>query len=95
MVEIRWSDIANDNMQDIYDFIAQDSIRYAEKELLKITDRVKLLRTFPLSGKIVPEYEIENRRELIEGNYRIVYRIYDEKTIGIETVHHHAKLMKL
>ena len=95
MVEIRWSDIANENMKDIYDFIAQDSIRYAERELLKITKRVELLRTFPLSGKIVPEYEIENRRELIEGNYRIVYRIYSENAIGIETVHHHYKLMKL
>ena len=94
MVEIRWSDIANENMQDIYDFIAQDSPRFAEKELLKITDRVKILRTFPLSGKVVPEYELENRRELIEGNYRIVYQIFSETSIGIETVHHHSRLLK-
>ena len=94
MVEIRWSDLADENMQDIFDFIAKDSILFADKELEKIIKRVEVLRTFPESGKIVPEYNLSSRRELIEGNYRIVYHINADNSIGIETIHHHSKLLK-
>ena len=66
MGEITWSDIARENLRDIYDYIAKDSVRYAQKEILKIDKRVKVLQTFPESGKIVPEYGKKNRRELIE-----------------------------
>jgi addiction module RelE/StbE family toxin len=94
MVEIKLSPLALDNIQDIYDFISKDSPRYADKQIQQIFDRIKVLNTFPLSGKIVPEYEMEKRRELIEGNYRIVYQIYSETSIGIVTIHHHARLLE-
>jgi toxin ParE1/3/4 len=94
VVEITWSEIADENMQDIFDFIALDSIRYAEKELQKIVERVEVLRAFPLSGKVVREYEREDYRELVEGNYRIVYRIMSADSISIATVHHHSRLLK-
>jgi toxin ParE1/3/4 len=94
VVEITWSEIADENMQDIFDFIAKDSIRYAEKELQKIVERVEVLSTFPLSGKIVPDYGREDWRELVEGNYRIVYRILSEDSISIATIHHHSRLFK-
>ena len=39
----------------------------------------------------MPEYNDENYRELIEGNYRIVYKIVNKYLIDILTVHHAAR----
>ncbi|MBK7357644.1 MAG: type II toxin-antitoxin system RelE/ParE family toxin [Saprospiraceae bacterium] len=59
----------------IHDYIAHDLTSYASRFIEKLLVRVKQLEIFPKSGKIVPEFGIENIRELIEGNYRIVYRV--------------------
>ena len=94
MVEVILSDFAIDDMQEIYDFIAKDSIYFAAKQIDKFFDRIEVLRTFPWSGKVVPEYNIDTVRELVEGNYRIMYIIYSDELISILTVHHGAKLLK-
>lgn len=41
-------------------------------------------------GRIVPEINIENYREIIYGNYRIIYE-YNDKVVNILTVHHSAR----
>ena len=94
MVEITFSDIALENVQDIYVFIAQDSPKFAEKELQKIYDRIKVLYSYPLTGKVAQEYDLVERRELVEGNYRIVYEILPDESISIVTIHHHSRLLK-
>lgn len=43
---------------------------------------------------MVPEFENENIRELIKGNYRIVYQIIDDNRIDILTVHNCARLIE-
>ena len=45
----------------------------------------------PELGRIVPELELENIRELIEGNYRIIYRKSEKQIIEILTIHHSAR----
>jgi len=45
----------------------------------------------PESGRIVPELENSEIRELIEGNYRIVYRIKTMEYVEILTVHHTSR----
>jgi len=45
----------------------------------------------PESGRIVPELENSEIRELFEGNYRIVYRIKTKDYIEILTVHHTSR----
>jgi len=47
---------------------------------------------YPYSGKVVPEFNKEYIRELIRGNYRLVYQIVGENRIDILTVHHCARL---
>ena len=93
MVEITWDEYALENIQEIYDFIAKDSIHYAEIQINKLVERIEVLKTFPLSGKIVPEFGIDSVRELVEGNYRIMYELFSEDSIGILTIHHSARLL--
>lgn len=46
------------------------------------------------SGRIVPEVGDAALREIVHGNYRIVYRLTRE-AVEIVTVHHGARLLRL
>ena len=93
MVKIIWTDSAIQDLNDIADFIAKDSIRYAEITVDKLFYSVNILEQHPFAGKITPEFEDETIRELIRGNYRIVYQIIDDYRIDIVTVHNCARLL--
>jgi toxin ParE1/3/4 len=90
MVKIVWTQIAIEDLQLIHEYISKDSKLYAERLIEKIIERVDQLETFPKSGRVVPEFETETIRELIEGNYRIIYQILPDY-IGIVRIHHSAR----
>ncbi len=71
------------------DYIARDDLFTAEKWALKLIEKTDQLLEQPESGRILPEYNEPNLRELIFGNYRVIYRIRkEENTIYIQTVWH-------
>jgi toxin ParE1/3/4 len=57
----------------------------------RIKSRIKVLKTQPKSGKIVPEVNRIDIRELVYGNYRIVYKIVSQNRIDVLTIHHSAR----
>ena len=75
MVRLKWTNQAVEDLKNIKDFIANDSPHYAKITVFKIRERSKLLKKFPRSGRVVPEIENNSIRELIEGHYRIIYRV--------------------
>lgn len=92
MAEIRWTQQASDDLEAITEFIAHDSEFYAQlfaTDVLKAIDR---LVDFPESGRIVPEADNPIIREIILGNYRIVYR-FRKETVEILTIYHGARLL--
>jgi addiction module RelE/StbE family toxin len=93
MARIIWTDFAVENLNDIGDYIARDSQMYARLVVKELFDSVTILKQHLLAGRMVPEYERHDLREIIRGNYRIVYRLIDESTIDIITVHHSARLL--
>jgi plasmid stabilization system protein ParE len=72
---------------------SKDSKVYADRFVENLIARVDQLEHFPKSGRMVPEFAEETIRELIEGNYRIVFKI-DKDHIGIVRIHHSAMLLK-
>jgi addiction module RelE/StbE family toxin len=90
MGEIIWSSQAEQDADEIYEYIAADSPRYAEMTLEKFLATVSRLASHPLSGRIVPEFNVSEIREVIVGNYRIVYRLKGED-VEIATIHHSAR----
>ena len=58
----------------------------------RITRRSEQIASQPLSGRKVPEYEIEEIRELIEKPYRIIYRVKQDQ-IEVLAVIHAAQLL--
>ncbi len=81
MVKIVWAEFAREDLKIVHTYIAKDSTSYASRYIEKLLGRVRQLESFPRLGKMVPEFGIESIRELIEGNYRIVYRINNDSFI--------------
>ncbi len=75
MVKVIWTDSAILDLNDIGEYIAKVSERYAQITIDRLFNSVDILEEFPFSGKMVPEYENEKMRELIRINFRIVYYI--------------------
>jgi toxin ParE1/3/4 len=94
MVEIIWTPFALEDLQSVYDYIALDSPTYAIRFIDKLVDRVEVLIDHSEVGRIVPEFENESIRELIEGNYRIIYKIKSIDEIAILRIHHSARLLR-
>ncbi|UPT66973.1 MAG: type II toxin-antitoxin system RelE/ParE family toxin [Sphingobacteriales bacterium JAD_PAG50586_3] len=90
MVKVNWTNKALADIDSIATYIAQESPHFARLQAVKFFTRVEQLTHFPKSGKIVPEFNSIYLRELIEGNYRIVYRIINKEEIHIVRVHHSA-----
>ncbi len=95
MARVNWTDQSLSDLINIADFIAKDSVRYAKITVYRIRNASKQLKTHPLSGRKVPESDTENIRELIFGNYRIIYVIVSEKQVDILTVHHSARRLDI
>ena len=74
MVRIRFTKQSLFDLKEIYDYISYDSKKYAQYQILKIRNSIKILKQYKFSGKIVEEYNDENIREIIEGNYRKIYQ---------------------
>jgi toxin ParE1/3/4 len=91
MVRINWTFQARDDLQSIADYISNDSKRYAKLQVVRLKNKTRILKSQIRIDRIVPEINKENIRELIEGNYRIIYKIASEKQIDILTVHHSAR----
>lgn len=91
-MRVHWTNNAVDHLVNIYEYIALNSPTYAKQMVDRITRRTVQIGEQPLSGRIVPEYEAEDIRELIEKPYRIIYRIKTEQ-IDVLAVIHSARLM--
>jgi toxin ParE1/3/4 len=93
MVKVIWTEFAIEDLRSIHAYISQDSKVYADRFIEKIITRVEQLETYPQSGRVVPEFNVDSLRELIEGNYRIIYKINSD-FIGVVRVHHSARQLK-
>jgi len=82
-LDISWSDRARSDLRKIGEFIAKDNPQAALRWIEKLAQAVDRLATLPTSGRIVPEFQRKDLREVIVHNYRIVYRI---KTDEVEIV---------
>lgn len=93
MAQISWTKKSLKDLRAINDYISLDSSFYAVRFISKLISRVDQLIEFPESGRMVPEKNVPEIRELIEGNYRIFYRLQKEK-ITILRIHNAARRIK-
>lgn len=86
-MRVLWTDAAVAQLQAIHDFIAQTSPEYALRVVDRITRRSEQIVAFPYSGRMVPEYELDEVRQIIEGSYRVIYLIKEEQLEVLAVIH--------
>jgi toxin ParE1/3/4 len=94
MARVVWSRVARDDLKAIVSYIRADAPAYAKSFALRLSQRVTQLEAFPESGRLVPEDPTGTYRELIFGNYRVIYR-YAEMTVTIVTVIDGARILQI
>ncbi len=93
-MKVVWAPLAIDRVAEIASYIAEDNSAAADKWIHKIFARVGQLATFPESGRHLPETSRLNIRELIWGNYRIIYRV-ESHQVSILTVRHTKQILPI
>ena len=90
-MKLVWSPLALDRALEVKTFIASDNPRAAEKWVSGLVNAVAKLKRHSKLGRVFPEIGREEYRELIYGDYRVVYRASENMT-SILTVRHSSRL---
>jgi len=80
-MRIVWTEPAETDLDDLFDYIARDSAIYAERFIDRILDAVIKLAEHPRIGRKVPEANADHIRELIVQSQRVIYAIDDDQDI--------------
>jgi len=86
-MRVLWSQTALGHLTDIYEYIARDSERYAKRMVDRITARSKQIAGFPESAPVVAEYGDPGVREVLEGPYRVIYRVRPHAAVVLAVIH--------
>lgn len=93
--EVRWTEVALDDLDRVASYIARDSQNYAAAFVRETIEASKSLGTFAERGRVVPEWHDESIRELIIGNYRLIYQLAGALVFVVGFVHGSRNLRAL
>ena len=93
-MKLVWSPLAVERALEAKAYIAADNPRAADKWAAGLVSAVSKLKRHPKLGRLVPEIGLEEYRQIVYGNYRVVYRI-SASTVVILTVRHVSRLVDL
>lgn len=92
MAQVRWTPQASDDLDAVVEFIAADSPHFAALFVMDVFGSVERLVDFPKLGRVVPEMGDPVVREIILGNYRLIYRLRSD-VAEVLTVYQGARLL--
>ena len=87
MAQLSWSLGAQQDLIEIGEFVAKDSMLYAVNLIDRLVAAAERLQSAPLLGRVVPEYRREGLREVIVQNYRLVYLVRSDEVTVARIVH--------
>lgn len=89
-VKVVWAPSALKDVDAIAQYIKKDSIDQAALFVARIIEMTDRLENFPESGRMIPEINSEDCREMIYGAYRIMYRL-SKTSVWITGIVHGAR----
>lgn len=89
-----WTDESLEKLSEIDEFIARDNPQRAKKNVEFLIKHGESIAQNPSIGRVVPEISNPIIREMIVNNYRIVYKIKQNK-IEILTVFEGHRLLRI
>jgi plasmid stabilization system protein ParE len=94
MVQINWTLQSIEDIESIAEFIAKDSVKYAQIQVVSFFESVENIKAYPKIGKSVPEFKNPKIRQILCGSFRIIYYIKSNQHIDILTVYHSKRKLK-
>ncbi|MEN8141718.1 MAG: type II toxin-antitoxin system RelE/ParE family toxin [Thermodesulfobacteriota bacterium] len=91
-MKIIWSPLAAERATEIADYIAFDNPKAAQDWIDTIFKKIETLKSSLKLGRVVPETEREEVREILYRNYRIIYHLSVQK-ISILTIRHGKQIL--
>ena len=85
-MKVIWTNESLKRLIQIEDYISNDSPQRAIKFIDRIIKRGESLTQYPYKGRMVPELSVSKIREILENNYRIVYRITKDRIDKVKGV---------
>jgi addiction module RelE/StbE family toxin len=92
LARIAWHPDALTDIDDISSYIALDSPSHAKDFAQRLFASAERLRRFPKSGRVVRELDREDVREIIVGDYRMIYRLRPDE-VEVDYIVHGARLL--
>jgi toxin ParE1/3/4 len=86
---IIWRDNAKEDLRDVLHYLSRYPTAYVDTWTEELSRKLRLLESFPEMGRIVPEKEISHFREILIGNYRLLY-IYLNNSITVVAIRHQS-----
>jgi addiction module RelE/StbE family toxin len=93
-MKLKWSPLAADKLAIFVKYISKDNPEAGRNFANTIFKSIEKLKKFPKSGRVVPELDKSKYREILVGNYRVIYSI-DNNVIQILTIRHQKQLLKI
>lgn len=89
MATIRWSSQARKDLEALSDHLREVAPAYAERFEEQVFEATRRLEVFPRSGRVIPEAEEEQLREVIYRDYRIMYHVSeaDDEVLTLTVLH--------
>ena len=88
-MKLYWTATARQDLLAIRRYIALDNPTAAGKWVQRLRLRARQALDAPFAGRCVPEFEHEEIREPIEGNYRIVYQVLTDRLVVLTVFEGH------
>ena len=94
-MKIRFTDSAIDDLRELQFYYDEQLVPQVGKRLVtEILDRVETLTSNPDIGRIVPEFNVDNIRELFHKPFRVVY-LRESKSIYVIRVWRSERILEL
>src|ERR1700722_15639732 len=92
--QVKITRVAEGDLNEIWDYIHQDSPREAEKFILRLEHQIMTLEQHPERCSQVPENKVlgTQYRHLVYGDYRTVFRI-SKRMVYILRIIHGSRLL--
>ncbi|HSS18808.1 MAG TPA: type II toxin-antitoxin system RelE/ParE family toxin [Pyrinomonadaceae bacterium] len=93
-MKIVWTEPAVEDLRELYAYIARDSDVYASGFVQQLILAAEGVAKYPNAGRVAPEKNDENVREVLYQHYRLIYRIGDNRLEVLAVIHGARDLAK-
>lgn len=91
-MKLLWAAQARQDLVEIRRYIARHNPKAARQWIERLRNKARAAAAAPLAGRIVPEFQQDDIREVFLRSYRIVYHVRKDSTVVLTVFEGHRLL---